>query len=721
MKRMRIFGSHCLCFGLLAFLPLSVQAKQIEVTFDAGKYQNAKDWRNFIVNLCETLRKVPNRENCDTFYLNVKNGGIFGTEANGIADYFQEPEQRERILAILEKVQILEIAVSEFSTQSLGKVFPKCERAYLASTKTITGTYGKCKLLLGKSLETPSDWSSLIEHICKELLPYADDERISFMLRFKHGRIFADDPGDVNYGDYYTQKKEPTSVTKILSKIFSIDIDAEVFSTLSLTKVFPWAKILSLPNAEYIYGFSQKISQRINMEEANSLLPLVFSKNLAPQLHSLSAPKVTKIANAAFFNFRNLRNFNAVLPVGTEHPTIVCTPLAKDYFTQRQSPANAIISPVEIRYVINQRRNVKEKYEGKSVAIGACAFSMCCNLDHVSARASFIGFAAFACSGLESVYLLLSKPSCEESVSLGDDVFFNCFGLKECFMMAGEKDSVTVDSAFNGFFWNCFALETVCIPNINIGHGSFIRSIGEEPQFYAEGSTGMFSNCFSLREIDLRSFEKGFTQMLPYWLVRCNWKLVQRMKDWDSWLGSAIFGAIKPSESLLSSYPKDVRKYVDLCLQATDKPVELFQDPDALKFRKDEGKDRSKKKAKPGKEEFKPQKQQIYADPYCNIKFVFPRVSSTVESHFRDPHIVWRAAGRFSYKPGDLLYCEDMYRSHPVLSRFNDACLKWFVYKEKLPPEEEEIVPFEKEKEEKPKYNFSGRKRKRTNFLLHGG
>ena len=683
---MKVFGFRCLCLGVIAFSAVSMRAEKIKVTFDAGKYKKAEDWRSFIIDLYRALEKTPKREKSDTFLLEILNGNIFATVPEALENNFTGEEEQKAVLSMLGNVSKLDVTVSKFSTQSLETFFKNVKVAHLKGTEKITGEYEKCTLFLEQSLDASSDWHSLIDRLCERFMQYADDKRVLFDVKFKNGDIFVCDPGDVNYEDYYTQKEEPTNVTKILSKVHRIEVDAKVFSTLSLMKVFLWTRELKLPNAKYILGCSQRTSRAIFWEELKSITSIF---RVIPDLRVVSAPKVTTIANGAFWTFRRLQAFNHCLPADT--PTIVCTPLAENYFTQRRSPKNAVVPPVKVRNI--PADSILEKYEGKSVEIGACAFENCWSLEHVSARASFIGSAAFAGSGLKSAHLLISRPVCEEYATLGDDVFFDCFRLKECFMMAGETCAATVDSAFDGCFWNCFSLETVCMPNINFCRSSSFRHSGEYAKEFSaiiNPLALMFANCFSLKRIDLRSFKKNLIEILPYWLVRHNLK---KKFWWDDVDKQLYYGVLMCSEnrtllnSVYNSYPKDVKRYVNLCLKdAEKKPFEPFQDPGAWKFNNCKDKEN-------------PEKQEIYRAPYCDIKTVFkPKKDGSWNSHLRVWHTIYET-DVFSYKPGESFYDENMCENEPAFSRFNDVCMKWFVQKESLPEErKKQEDPFEEGK-----------------------
>ena len=577
-----MFGFRCLCLGLVAFLPLTMQAKEIKVSFDAGKYKNTEDWQNFIADLCDTLKKAPNYENGDTFDLRVQNGDIFRLEP------------------------------------------------------------------------------------------------------------------DTDYGHYLNKEEsQQTEHTKILSKIRNIEVDTKEFSTSSLMKIFPWTQTLRLPNAKYISGFSENTSLEISPGEYNSM---VRKQKIVPELIRVFAPKVIGITNGAFFNFQNLQCFNAHLPVGTEHPTIVCTTLNEAYFMQGRAPEDALISPTIIRKVNTRYKNIIEKYAGRVVTIGACAFQRCYSLQHVSAHVSYVGSAAFSASGLKSAHLLLSKESTEDPVELGDDVFFNCFRLREFFAIQENEEPCFVDSSLNGFFWNCFALRTVCMPNIYPKAGKEIRKYNDPTAYSlfckgAENPLTLFTNCFSLEVIDVRAFKQSNKRIFPYWLVRINPKIITQKllsgdKDWKSYLSSAFAARVKPEDMKIAidSYPENIRKCINLCLEETegDKPLELFQ-------------------CKIG-ENPRESKKDIYRRPYCDIRCLCGRKSDNLGNPPATLYDVY-PFDREHYPVGQGLYCPDIFNI--VLERFNDAYKRWFVMKE--------------DNKEKPQNEMIGRKTKRTNFLLHGG
>ena len=524
MKCMKAFRFRCLCLGLVAFSAVSMRAKEIEVSFDAGKYKNTEDWQNFIADLCNTLKKAPNYENGDTFYLKVQNGDIFGVG-----------------------------------------------------------------------------------------LP----EKIDF--------------------------KVPTGSDKTFSKVLRIEVDAEVFSTSSLMKVFPQAQTLRLPNAKYIFGFLETISREIilkgeyeteitgeferkfvkKFEEELQIIYKIAKEESYPELESVFAPKVTLIGNAAFFNFQKLKHVNDQKElIGDSKPAIVCTTLAENYFDQNFAPESALISPVTVtKFTSGKRRSerlkikneekekkgekvkYKEKfqyeYKGNAVAIGSCAFQRCFALQHVSAHACFIGSAAFAASGLKSAHLLLSSPVDSDSISdkkfsdslrearwlllrpgsvvpdylpcfesrdycdfiaVGYDVFFNCFELKECFVMFGkEREADSIYGTFEGCFWNCFGLETVCMPNV--GFHSWAKL--EDTQKREGITDSMFMNAFSLKNLDIRGFDDySYEKLIPTGVTQHNHFLLA-CEHWgfaSSFLAS-FEGGCKRSNA--DRYPQRIRDLVE--------------------------------------------------------------------------------------------------------------------------------------------------------------
>lgn len=110
--------------------------------------------------------------------------------------------------------------------------------------QTIEGTAELgCNLIVIRTFrisdEDPHVWNRFIGDVCKVPCTYPDNEHIRFHLRFNNGLIFGRDPAETNYGDYLKGEKEPTEITKILSRIDVLETDAKHFSTLSPAKVFP--------------------------------------------------------------------------------------------------------------------------------------------------------------------------------------------------------------------------------------------------------------------------------------------------------------------------------------------------------------------------------------------------------------------------------------------------------------------------------------------------
>jgi len=710
---MKVFGFRCLCLGVIAFSAVSMRAKEIEVTFDAKKYREAKDWHSFIVDLYRALEKTPKREKSDTFLLEILNGNIFATVPEALENNFTGEEEQEAVLSMLGNVSTLNVTVLEFSTQSLETFFKNVKVAHLKGTEKITGKYEKCTLVVEQSFETPPEWCSLIDSLYKRFMPYADDKRVLFGVKFKNSGIFADVP-DVDLKNYYTEDGKPTDIIKILSKIWNIRVDAEEFSTSSLRKIFRWAKKLYLPNAKFIFGFSRRISREITRQEANDML---LSQAITPKLSQVIAPKVIQIGNSAFFNFQNLRRFNDFLPFFcADRPTLVCTVLDENYFMQKCAPKNARISPTIIKKVNTRYKNIIEQYAGRSVAIGACAFQRCYSLQHISAHVSYVGSAAFAASGLESVHLLLQKPSTGEAVEFGDDVFFNCFRLKEFFAIQGSEEPYFVDSSLNGFFWNCFALRTVCMPNIYPIKGRENRREYKDPEarLYDESSLTLFTNCFSLELLDIRAFPQPNRRIFPHFLVRVDpeaikQKLQSEDRDWEGYLSSLLAAYVRPEDMgiTIETYPKNIQEYVKLCLEVEveeeeidkkktkdKKPLQLFQCKIEENLRK--------------------LKKDIYKRPYCDIRYFYldrmcpyrrtDNLNTRSLCTFFEVDSLRRHSGRQKlydvFTPPENVF--------NVLERFNDAYKHWFI-------EEKE------DKEEKPKNEMLGKKVKRTNFYLHGG
>ena len=725
MKYLYQFTLRCLCLGSLVSLPFGLKAtepKVIEVTFDAKDYQSDKDWKGFIEGLYKTLAEHPdcraaeetNKEKSVKdkirFDLTVTNGNVLGTKPPSIFDCFRvgvgnkgevDLEKCESIVEMFSKVACLRVDTECFSLSFLNYIFPDADEVILRNTKEVTGSPEYClrskvNLIIHRlfTLKNNLTWSRFVDCIREELGKYPDDNRVRFYLEFNNGDVFAQDPGNINYGAYLDPKEKPTEIAKILSKVSRLSVDAKHFSTLSLSKVFPWTKVLFLPNAERISGASNSVDLELGSGDWNAIQTMLATyKKSAPHLQVVRAPKVTRIGNAAFFGFKNLKCFNGQgdFPI-QERPTIVGTPLPQNYFTRKQSPEKARIAPVTVKKTIYEslwgkdkgKQKTSYKYSGRSVEIGACAFQQCSKLQHVSAHASLIGSAAFAASGLESAHLLLSGEA-----SVGDDVFFNCFKLKECFMMLGRTDDGIVNSFLNGLFWNCFALETVCMPNIRYPHiGQACgapREIDNPPAAYDKSSLSMFTNCFSLKELDLRSFGKNFTQFLPYWIVRSNHTMILKGKDWETYAEAYLSSDQKPTAN---DCLEGVWEYVRLCGEASEKPMELLQAPNR-------------------RSDFK---KYIYKKPYCDLRLIIDfRKYEDVKSGLDKKRLnTWIRTRGFSCNPGETLYNPHWSPGPQALQRFNDAYLQWFVTEDE-------------NNEDKLKEDLLNRKTKRTHFVLHGG
>ena len=540
MKHFQTSVRRCLSLCFFGLLPFTSKAKPIEITFDAKAYTEAKDWRNFIAELCKTLKEAPNYENGDTFHLRIENGTIFGTV-----------------------------------------------------------------------------------------------------------------PAEPNDGN----GKEPTDTAKILSDVSTLTVETEHFSTASLRNVFQRTKSLYLPNTEYISGISQKIGLRIGSKDFQTLSnmpkPIASEDCIEPDLQSVYAPNVTEIANAAFFRFEELQHFNDLerLP-GEERPTFVCTPLEADYFAAKQAPKHTDISPIVITTKQKSNGKTVKEYGGKSVKIGACAFLGCRRLQHVSAHASFIGSAAFSASGIKSAHLLLTA-----SVQIGDDVFFNCFSLKECFILLDRTEAGRIGSCLNGFFWNCFALETVCMPNITFSF-SKRRKIRNTltPKDYQKRSLTVFTNCFSLKELDVRSFSRDYGKILPYWLTQSNLRLLSgKGTENAKKYRSAALAADYVPENIADS--EKIREYIRLCSRPTRKPVNLFQH-----------------KA-PG--------ESIYGKPYCDLTLLAGPGDKLqqIKSHLNRSAIeTVIETDPFSFDPEKPFLDLFALQGRKAFFRFNDACMRWFSF-----------------------------------------
>lgn len=156
MKHFQTSVRRCLSLCFFGLLPFTSKAKPIEITFDAKAYTEAKDWRNFIAELCKTLKEAPNYENGDTFHLRIENGTIFGTvpaepnDGNG-----KEPTDTAKILS---DVSTLTVETKHFSTASLRNVFQRTKSLYLPNTEYISGISQKIGLRIGsKDFQTLSN------------------------------------------------------------------------------------------------------------------------------------------------------------------------------------------------------------------------------------------------------------------------------------------------------------------------------------------------------------------------------------------------------------------------------------------------------------------------------------------------------------------------------------------------------------------------------------
>ena len=725
MEYIRCFVLGYLCFGSFVFLPFEVRAEVTKIDFDAKDYQSDRDWKKFIEALCETLKQHPDHDkNDNTFRVYIQNGAVLGTNPQPLSDYFKNDEECRHIKEVLSKISILRADTEQFSILSLKSIFIKVTEIHLYSTKTvtgstITGSLEECSrnfnLIFYRRFVFGNNptWSQFLEKIRRELMHYPDDDRIHFALNVQNvDNIFARDPGDINYGACLAPGKEPTEITKILSRINFLETDAKHFSTLSLTKVFPWVQVLLLPNAERISGALKEITFGIrSSEELRTMKDM--KGEICPHLQVVSAPKVTEISNAAFFNFKYLEKFNSedtLTSTDSECPAIVCTPLADGYFKQDKIPANVRITPISFKKKINKyqrgprKGEIKETYyqcDGKTVKIGACAFQRCSSLQHVSAHASFIGSAAFAASGLKSAHLLLSKDA-----PVGDDVFFNCFNLKECLMMLGEMESGTVNSFFNGLFWNCFALETVCMPNIGFYPSSYRNgeiSKRKEPGLeVCKFDLTLFDNCFSLRELDLRYFADDYKNLLPCGVKQSNHILLAK-GDYRDYFASFFASYSSPRSD---DIPLSKRDYVARCCEKTEKPLKFLGYKDSGKYTKMNPWD---------------------GNPCCDVCLVtfnprwllkkgwhrktIPMMSCHQPIHLNNSDFCTLIEADSFSSSAKTLYDECMLEDQrPVFRRFNDAYRKWFGKEKK-----------ESKSEEKPKNDLLNKKRKCPFFVVHGG
>ena len=689
------------------FLPLTVQAKEIKVTFDAKDYKSDKDWTRFVKALWQRLsgNTYCSRSDCK-FHLHILNGDIFGTEPPKLSDCFEAGNSLALAEEIFGKVSALDIKSRKFSTRSLERLFTKAADIFLDGTETIEGTLPEtCKLHVmleidPSNVESPSSdggrlLSQFVGVVFGLLQRYPDDQRVIFELTVKNGDFFNSEP-ITDYRRYLDkQESNQQKIAKILSRIKVLQVYTKHFSTLSLLKVFPWVETLILPNAECISGISKETGLRISTQQDCDKMQDII-RNPCPRLERVRAPKVTKIANAAFFGFQNLQAVNAHPPsYGEEQPAIVCTSLPEDYFAQNAAPENTHIAPVTFRKAVEyldkegQRQTEILRDGGKTVEIGACAFERCFSLQHVSAHVSTIGYAAFAASGLKSAHLLLS-----ESATVGKDVFYNCFYLKECLMMSDQWEG-EFKERFDGWFWNCFSLKTICMPNVRC-HEFFVNRDVHSVRKYplpidaTVKPAPVFTNCFSLEELDLRCYTASYNNCLPCNVLQLNHKKACGYNFRSSYYASFESGISR--EVPVDGYSDIIKGYIQLSCKAID---ELCAIP-------------------------------IHAlepwGPLCNIKTVIynPKLLKSLEYSSKPliyPYKVlacnkYVEAGSFSrsFENPESLYDKNLPSS---FQRFNDAYSKWFIYKGSLSLEEEEIVP----KGKKPKNGILNKKVKRTNFL----
>ena len=699
---MKVFRFRCLCLGLVAFSAVSMRAKEIKVTFDAKDYKSDKDWTRFVKALWQRLSCNPYciRSDCK-FHLHILNGDIFGTEPPKLSDCFEAGNNRSLAEEVFGKVSALNIKSRKFSTRSLERLFTKATDIFLDGTETIEGTLPEtCKLHVRLEIDPfngkpSSDGGFLLSRfvgVVFELLKrYPDDQRVIFELTVKNGDFFNSEPITDYRSSLDKQESNQQEITKILSRIKVLQVYTKHFSTLSLLKVFPWVEALILPNAECISGISKETSLRISPQDCDKMEDII--RNPSPRLERVRAPKVTKIANAAFFGFQNLQAVNAYPPsYGEKQPAIVCTSLPEDYFAQHAAPKNTRIAPVTYQVLgytdtDGEKQTEVSKDSNKTVEIGADAFARCFSLQHVSAHISKIGYGAFAASGLKSAHLLLS-----ESATVGKDVFYNCFYLKECLMMSDQWEGEFTEN-FDGWFWNCFSLKTICMPNVRC-HEFFVSQAPHSVRKYplptnVEKSvkpTRVFINCFSLEELDLRCYTTHYCNCLPCDVLQFNHQKARGYNFRSSYYASFESGI--PREVPVDGYSDIVKGYIQLSCEAIDEPCAI----------------------------------PIHAPkpwgPLCKIKTVIynPELLKILECSSRPliyPYQVlacnkYVEAGSFSrsFENPESLYDKNLPSS---FQRFNDAYSKWF------------ILPFEKEKKEKPQNEMIGRKTKRTNFLLHGG
>ena len=680
-----MFILRCLCFGGLLALPFAVKAEVIKVSFDAKDYQKAEDWPDFLRALCKNIQEDPHwkvfcekakKDPCFNFTLDlsITNGGIFGTEAKNIFDCFSDKQEPGNIGKVLDKVSTLRVATPAFSGSLFGKPFRCAKQFILGNTQKIEGEIPKndLSLMIERTVDAKGlNFKQLVNCICETFKKYPDDKCIRFSLDIKNGDdIFSKAPGELNFKDYFNEKKEPTGIAKIFSKISELSVDTKKFTTLFLWKVFPWIHTLRLPKCTNI--FLACTCEDYTCDDYDTLCKRNFDEiqklwenrknEKSCCLRYVEAPNVTTIWDAAFFRFENLQYFNSDIPSDSEPPAIVCTTLPKDYFEKESAPENT-------RIAIRGR-----KYEGiedkRSMWIGSCAFQNCFALEHISARVHHLGNSAFPGSGLKSVHLLLASPEeKDESIDLGSDVFFNCFRLKEFFAISdGAVKTNGSYCGFRGFFWNCFSLETVCMPSVLFSKEiPYLRRFEEEMPF-GEVRYTMFKNCFSLKELDMRCFKHSIRRLLPYWIESRKID-TGGIQDYMSEV-ALRFVPKEPDESLMKGFPKHIQKYIRLVLETSDnEPLRFLQGS--------------------GSEIKKLEKDRVFKKPYCDIDcFIFSgkkgmpfdRYYNTKVEPYIDNSKVSTIAerNRPRIRVGKRLFGGIVFEGRKAFSRFDDACSQWF-------------------------------------------
>ena len=151
MKHIYRFILHRLCPCSFAFLPFVLQAKKIEVTFDAQAYytpanndagikEEAK-WKSFIIDLCKKLGTFPDYKDGDVFSLTVKNGHIFSQKPDfDIQKHLtKEWKPGDDTAKILSRIHFIEVDTKTFSTSSLKDVFLWTRFLELPNAECISG------------------------------------------------------------------------------------------------------------------------------------------------------------------------------------------------------------------------------------------------------------------------------------------------------------------------------------------------------------------------------------------------------------------------------------------------------------------------------------------------------------------------------------------------------------------------------------------------------